>query len=78
MSGRPARIPCPACAEVGQIHAIDSRETARGGLATRIRRRECRACGNRWSTVEVGLNEFDRLQRVNEAAGRMFDAWNEQ
>ncbi len=39
---------------------IDSRPSNQG---YRIRRRKCITCGRRFSTVEIGVEEFDRLRK---------------
>ena len=41
---------------------IDKRVSAR--LKTITRRRQCQGCGSRWTTVEIGKNEYKELQRA--------------
>jgi len=42
----------------GFSHVIDSRPGDDG----RIRRRECTKCRNRWSTIEIRLDDYRRLR----------------
>jgi transcriptional repressor NrdR len=63
---------CPTCKEIGQDRVIDSRLT-NGGAAIR-RRRECMACGRRYTTKER-IEESDRLTVIKKDGTRMpFDA----
>jgi len=47
MKTNPSSIYCPLCG--GRSEVVDSRRT----VGMQARRRECRNCGYRWSTVEV-------------------------
>jgi transcriptional regulator NrdR family protein len=53
-------IPCPQCATViSAVHGsrvVDDRYVRR--------RRNCKHCKHRWSTIEVSLDEFNELQAV--------------
>jgi len=50
-------IDCPACGGPSRVLA-----TRREADSLR-RRRECRTCGKRWTTVEVGLDYLRKIDR---------------
>lgn len=55
---------CPRCG-TGRVAVTDSRPSAK----TIRRRRMCRACGYRWSTIEVEPNSVEGV--ISELAGRL-------
>ncbi|MCG3137625.1 MAG: Transcriptional repressor NrdR [Phycisphaerae bacterium] len=59
---------CPACSKVGEDRVIDSRTTD-GGKAIR-RRRECVACGRRFTTKER-VEEDNRITVIKKDGSRM-------
>lgn len=67
-------FPCPECG--GRVDVKDSRPSTYFGAATIRRRRSCRGCGKRFSTVEVIETTHDskRVQRIAFAARRLQDA----
>lgn len=50
---------CPACGAMG-ASVVDSRP--RENL--RLRRYRCEACGKRFSTVEIGMEVYEKLVRA--------------
>lgn len=50
---------CPQC-KSKNVYTIDSRD--RGNSVRR--RRACDDCEHRWSTVEIGMNEYDGIMLV--------------
>jgi len=57
---------CPRC-DSEKLSVADSRH--REGRI--YRRRECRDCGYRFSTIELPIAEWDRHQREKEAIARL-------
>lgn len=55
-----------ACGE--RLGVVDSREQDTGTIR---RRRACTACGQRYSTVEIGLGEYRELKRDAELLRRI-------
>lgn len=55
---------CPVCG--GATKIVDSR-SSRAGESIR-RRRECLACGHRFTTREVDAEMLERLERIARAA----------
>lgn len=51
-------VQCPKCN--GESCVIDSRD----GETSRRRRRKCSECGHRYTTYEVHVEEYDRLQTL--------------
>ena len=51
---------CPKCS--GDSGVFDSRRRADGNIA---RRRECKACGERWSTIEIPLQMLRRVKKAD-------------
>ncbi len=59
---------CPSCKEINRDRVVDSRMTD-GGRAIR-RRRECTACGRRYTTKER-IEEADRLTVIKNDGSRV-------
>lgn len=53
---------CPRCGSTN-VYTLDSRDGKHG----RIRRRRCADCDSRWTTVEIGAEEYERLKRLRDA-----------
>ncbi len=58
---------CPQCNEIHTLSVIDSR--LRQGAV--YRRRACRACGFRFSTMELPLSMFDDWQKDKQMIARL-------
>jgi transcriptional regulator NrdR family protein len=60
-------VSCPKCSGE-QVQVI---ETSASATAIVRRRRECKQCGYRFSTVEITVDDYEALQaRVNLADGK--------
>jgi len=57
---------CPKCG--GDSGVFDSRRRADGNI---VRRRECKACEWRWSTIEIHLGQFRRVERAEAMRAQM-------
>jgi transcriptional regulator NrdR family protein len=58
---------CPKCTHTGfafrrRAGSFDRNSTIDETLDQTRRERECKACGHRWTTVEVTLDELQRLR----------------
>jgi|GEM_PF-5717397 len=53
---------CPQCGPVS-THTIDSRVTTTNGDVVTRRRRVCKSCGERFSTLEMPVNDIDEFRR---------------
>ena len=53
---------CPACKARGAT-VFDSRFCGNA----KCRKRECHACGHRWETLEMTVEEWDRMRKVGRA-----------
>lgn len=51
---------CPKCKR-DMLHVVDSRALDDVSIH---RRRECLACGNRFNTTEISVDEYERLERL--------------
>ena len=68
------KVPCPSCGS-RDVGVIDSRSWE--DLQERRRRRECDACGHRWTTVEVPIDELQRIKRKARLADKFVEQLNE-
>lgn len=50
---------CPACKGVDEF-VIDSRDISEG----QRRRRECRTCGHKWTTLEMNMDEVQDMRTI--------------
>jgi transcriptional regulator NrdR family protein len=66
-SNRPAYqlLGCPACSAPGS-GVYDSRVAISDGSPYVRRRRKCDACGHRWSTAEIPVEQFEALLSIAE------------
>jgi transcriptional regulator NrdR family protein len=58
-------LACPNCGE----QALDVIDTNQAQNVLVRRRRACRKCGHRFSTVEIPAEEYDQLVKVRDQAG---------
>ena len=58
---QPAGIPCPHCGNTGKQRITNSRP--KNGYV--IRRRECLACGKRFTTYEKGAETHEQTRNPN-------------
>jgi transcriptional regulator NrdR family protein len=61
-----AAMRCPLC-HSGRLSVEDSRH--RDGFV--YRRRECRDCGHRFSTIEIPMADWDRCQQGKQVVARL-------
>ncbi|WP_440131334.1 NrdR family transcriptional regulator [Acidithiobacillus ferriphilus] len=61
---------CPQCNEIHTLGVIDSR-LKKGAI---YRRRACRACGFRFSTMELPMSLYDDLQRDRQTVAHLREA----
>ncbi len=52
---------CPKCGRESRV--VDTRFRSNGALR---RRRKCCECGHAWSTIEVSLEVFEQLEKVQQ------------
>lgn len=50
---------CPSCNGVDEF-VIDTRDISEG----QRRRRECRTCGHKWTTLEMPMVEVEKMREV--------------
>ena len=73
--GRPADIRCPRCEQLGKTKILDSRTgTTADGYEVRRRRRHCRLCDYRWTTLELRAEDYDQIIRIGRAARALNEA----
>lgn len=53
-------LPCPSCASQETF----VKQSRAKGDDTR-RRRECKACGHRFTTIEMPIDEFEKIRRTS-------------
>lgn len=54
-------LQCPVC-KVVKDAVIDSRPSTRDGEIVIRRRRKCKSCGFRWSTIEMKVDVLEKIE----------------
>lgn len=52
---------CPKCGSEN-TYTVDSRD----GRDGRRRRKRCQDCDNRWTTIEISVEKYQRLKRLHD------------